>query len=70
MKNEFYLYNRKDNPDFIHSFPFLGNAGGYIGMFLGWSLLSLPGMFQMAIYKVKEMMCPKKTFKQDIEGSY
>ena len=49
---------------------FLGNAGGYIGMFLGWSLLSLPGMFQMTIYKVKEIICPKKNFKQDIESSY
>ena len=49
---------------------FSGNAGGYIGMFLGWSLLSLPGMFQLAMRKAKEMICPKKKVKQDVECSF
>ena len=31
------------------SFSFLGNVGGYLGLFLGYALLNVPELFQRAM---------------------
>ena len=48
---------------------FIGNAGGYIGMFLGYSLLSLPGLFQSAFGMVTKFICNKKIKEAATEGN-
>ena len=33
----------------FNSFSFLGNVGGYLGLFLGYALLNVPELFQRAM---------------------
>ena len=33
----------------LNSFSFIGNVGGYLGLFLGYALLNVPELFQRAI---------------------
>ena len=46
---------------------FIGNAGGYIGMFLGYSLLSLPGLFQSAFRMITKFVCNRKKIEATSE---
>ena len=47
-------------------FLFTGNVGGYIGMFLGYSVLALPNLLLTAIQKVKKVFSQRKVEAEDL----